>query len=147
MTRGNVQKWWPINNYTWNEHVDRENAKAELRGLYADMANGGWFNDSCSSRSLCPQSCGLYCLSSMWIQFRSLTRKRSTRRSLAFSWALSLPAGRHAGDVSDGRRTVLPHRTGLPLRLLERVLRPSFAAVKQDARALSFFSFSPHSAG
>ena len=41
-----MQKWWPLNHYTGNKHVDRENAQeATFRKLHADMANDGWFSD------------------------------------------------------------------------------------------------------
>ena len=39
-------KWWGLNRYTWSEYVDRRDAQeAEVRELYADMANDGWFSD------------------------------------------------------------------------------------------------------
>ena len=41
-----MQRWWPLNNYTWNKFVDGQNAReAECRELHADMANAGWFSD------------------------------------------------------------------------------------------------------
>ena len=45
-TRGDMQKWLVINNCTWSDRVERENAQeADFRELYADMAIDGWFSD------------------------------------------------------------------------------------------------------
>ena len=66
LTRGDMQNWWQLNNYTWNEHVGRENAQeAEFRELYADMAHDGWFSGWCSSRSFVSSVFRTHCVSSM----------------------------------------------------------------------------------
>ena len=46
LTGGDMAKWWELNRYTWSEYVDRRDAQeAEVRELFDDMTNDGWFSD------------------------------------------------------------------------------------------------------